>query len=83
MFVQDYANAINLSGGTMPREALISSQELADYTGNSLRTILRWRAEVQGPAFVRIGGHVRYRPQDIDAWLESQRVVPAREREAS
>lgn len=33
------------------------------------RTLGRWRSERTGPLFIRMGVHVRYRREDVDAWV--------------
>lgn len=35
-------------------------------------TLANWRTQKTGPAFVRIGGMVRYRRDAIEAWLKAQ-----------
>ena len=40
----------------------------------STRTLVRWRAQGLGPVAYRVGSAVRYRPEDIDAWLERNRM---------
>ncbi|SHI70883.1 Helix-turn-helix domain-containing protein [Shimia gijangensis] len=39
-------------------------------------TLANWRHRNQGPAYVRIGSNIRYRPEDIEAWILSGRVDP-------
>jgi hypothetical protein len=56
-----------------------STREGAEYVGNSERAWIRWRGQGKGPAYVRVGGQIRYRKRDIDAWLAKHRVVPVRE----
>lgn len=34
-------------------------------------TLAQWRHRGEGPKFLKLGGHVRYRRSDLDAWLES------------
>lgn len=29
-----------------------------------------WRYQGRGPAFVKVGRHVRYRRRDVDAWID-------------
>ena len=43
--------------------------EVAKRLNVSLAPVRRWRLERRGPAFVKVGALVRYRPQDLDAWL--------------
>ena len=39
----------------------------------SPRTLERWRWLKQGPAFVKIGNHVVYRIEDVEAYEAAQR----------
>lgn len=58
---------------------LYTPDELAGYLNVSTKTLIRWRAQRKGPAWVRAGHKVRYRSKDVDAWLENQRREPVRE----
>lgn len=53
-------------------EPLLNEHDVARITGLSLASVRRWRLLKRGPKFVKIGAAVRYKPQDISAWLESQ-----------
>lgn len=54
-------------------DSLVKPSTLADRLGLSERTLADWRLDGRGPRFVRISRRaVVYRPEDIDAWLESQ-----------
>lgn len=35
-----------------------------------------WRHVGSGPEFIRVGRHVRYRPEDVEAWLSAQSQQP-------
>ncbi|MBV9158488.1 MAG: helix-turn-helix domain-containing protein [Acidobacteriaceae bacterium] len=48
---------------------LITETEVAKRLHVSLASIRRWRLEGRGPAFVKVGALVRYRPEDLDTWL--------------
>jgi len=39
-------------------------------------TLVRWRYHRKGPPFVKIGRHIRYRLEDLTAFLMSSRIVP-------
>jgi excisionase family DNA binding protein len=52
--------------------ALLSPSEVSRYLGVPLGTLANWRYRGRGPASLRVGRHVRYRPQDIAAWVEEQ-----------
>lgn len=43
----------------------MSTNQLADYWGISARTLERWRGIGNGPHFVKVGGRVLYRVEDI------------------
>ncbi|MBA3289528.1 MAG: helix-turn-helix domain-containing protein [Acidimicrobiia bacterium] len=46
--------------------------ELAEQLGVPIATLSQWRWRSVGPAFVKIGRHVRYRDEEIEAWLTQQ-----------
>jgi predicted site-specific integrase-resolvase len=37
------------------------------------QTLAQWRYLGKGPAFIKVGRHVRYRDEDVEAWLEANR----------
>lgn len=39
-------------------------------------TLAQWRYRGEGPRYLKLGGHVRYRRSDVDAWLESSLSRP-------
>lgn len=39
-----------------------------------VKTLQAWRCRGGGPPFIRVGRLVRYRPQDVEAWITSRRV---------
>jgi predicted DNA-binding transcriptional regulator AlpA len=52
------------------RANLIDSEALAAELGISRRTVDSWRGRGVGPRFLRIcGKSVRYRREEVDAWL--------------
>src|ERR1700761_3755378 len=48
---------------------LMTETEVARQLNVSLALLRRWRVKKHGPAFVKVGVLVRYRPEDLDAWL--------------
>jgi excisionase family DNA binding protein len=48
---------------------LMTETEVAKRLNVSVASVRRWRLEKRGPAFVKVGALVRYRPEDLDAWL--------------
>ncbi len=57
-------------------EPLISEAEAAKQIHLKAGTLGAWRHRGEGPAFVRVGKLVFYRPSDIRAWLLSRVVRP-------
>jgi predicted DNA-binding transcriptional regulator AlpA len=53
-------------------ESLLNEYEVARITGLSVASVRRWRLLRQGPRYLKIGAAVRYKPEDISAWLESR-----------
>jgi predicted DNA-binding transcriptional regulator AlpA len=53
-------------------EALLNEHDVARITGLSVASVRRWRLIRQGPRYLKIGAAVRYKPEDISAWLQSR-----------
>ena len=53
-------------------ETLLDEHAVARITGLSVASVRRWRFLKQGPRYLKIGSSVRYRPEDINAWLSSR-----------
>ncbi|CAN5530672.1 hypothetical protein BH23ACI1_BH23ACI1_31200 [soil metagenome] len=53
----------------------LTERDAARYVGFTASALRLWRRENRGPAFVRAQRAVRYMQRDLDAWLESRRVV--------
>ena len=53
---------------------LLTTQEASVALRNavSVSTLNRWRCEGCGPVFVKVGGRVYYRPQDLVTWLDQR-----------
>lgn len=52
--------------------SLITPTALAEALGTTERTLSEWRIRGTGPAFIRLGRSVRYRPDVVDSWLLEQ-----------
>lgn len=52
--------------------ALMTASDLSDYLGVPTGTLANWRYQGRGPAFVRLGRHVRYRADDVFDWISGQ-----------
>ena len=54
---------------------VLNTKEAAAYTGLGKPTLERFRLTGEGPRYAKLGGAVRYRRCDLDAWLESRLVI--------
>lgn len=54
---------------------LMDPRQLSDYLGVPRQTLANWRWRNEGPKFRKVGKHVRYRPEDVEAWLNAQTVA--------
>lgn len=52
-------------------ERLLTIAEVADFLGVPVGTLYQWRHKRTGPKGIRVGRHVRYRPLEVEAWLDS------------
>lgn len=46
----------------------LGQKELARRWGLSTRTLERWRMQGRGPAFMKLGGRVVYRAEDVESY---------------
>jgi len=53
-------------------ETLLNEYDVARIIGLSVASVRRWRLLRQGPRYLKIGAAVRYKPEDISAWIESR-----------
>ena len=53
-------------------DRLWSVTEASFYLGVPVNTLYMWRSEGIGPASRRVGRHLRYRREDVDAWVASR-----------
>lgn len=52
------------------RRPLATPQEVADYLGVPVGTLYQWNHHKRGPKARRVGRHLRYRWEDVDAYVE-------------
>lgn len=60
---------------TRVMDPLLQPEEVAEFYAVPELTLTRWRAKGTGPRYFRVGRHVRYRREDVEAWLEEQAAV--------
>ena len=59
------------------QQRLLNEHEVADSCSISVLTLRKWRSQKRGPQYVKIGALVRYRPEDVDAWIGAQKSPDA------
>jgi len=59
-----------------PGERLLTVEEVAEWLGVPVGTIYAWRYRGCGPVSYKVGRHVRFRREDVEAWLVDQRSDP-------
>jgi excisionase family DNA binding protein len=58
----------------MNNDNLLTTPEAAHYVRLGKPTLERFRISGDGPRYCKLGGAVRYRRTDLDAWLESRLI---------
>ncbi len=53
---------------------LFSNDEAADFLGVSPTTLPRWRWSNVGPNFIRLGRTIKYRREDLQAFIDGNLV---------
>jgi predicted DNA-binding transcriptional regulator AlpA len=63
-------------GDRRPRSSRhsLTETDAAPYTGYSQAFLRQSRQRGRGPAYIKVGRSVRYRIEDLDAWLNAHRV---------
>ena len=50
-------------------DTLLTEEDVAKQLHVSVASLRRWRLEKRGPQFIKVGSLVRYRPEELEAWL--------------
>jgi excisionase family DNA binding protein len=66
--------------GDVTERRLLTARELGQLLGFSAATIVDWSEAGKLPAF-KVGGRLRFRLSEIEAWLEEQRLEQTPRRE--
>jgi predicted DNA-binding transcriptional regulator AlpA len=61
----------------------LTPDEAAEALRTSVRTLERRRLDGSGPKFVKLGGRVLYRPEDIAAWADERTFARTAEAQAT
>ncbi len=57
---------------TEDSDRLLSIDEVASLLGIPTQTLYDWRTRRKGPKALRVGRYVRYRREDVRAWIKAQ-----------
>jgi len=49
--------------------SLMTEDEVSTRLNVSVASLPRWRLQCRRPVFLKVGALVRYRPEDLEAWL--------------
>ena len=52
---------------------MLNTKQAATQIGLKPNTLAKWRCEGGGPVFFKVGRSVRYRLEDLSAWLAEKR----------
>ncbi len=58
---------------TNPPPPLWDSHVVSEYLGVPIGTLDQWAYRGIGPAYMKIGRHRRYRPTEVEQWLDAKR----------
>ncbi len=53
-------------------DPLLTIQDVSAYLGIPVATLYQWRYQGTGPQAARMGRHLRYRREDVDAWVDTR-----------
>lgn len=59
-----------MSSPTVARPKLMTPDDLAEYLGVTIHCVYAWSSRGGGPRITRVGARLRYRPADVEAWLD-------------
>lgn len=60
----------------VPAPVLLAEAAAARYLTVSVGSLRAWRGQGTGPRFLKVGAQVRYRPDDLNTYLEKSVIEP-------
>lgn len=61
---------------TMPAR-MLNATDVAEVLGTTTGRLANMRSVGIGPAWVKVGASVRYRTEDLEAWITANTIRPA------
>lgn len=58
---------------TKPAATVMTVQQAAEYLGLAVSTLNKWRCHGGGPVFIKMGRAVRYRAEDLEAFVQANK----------
>jgi len=58
------------ASATAPYDPLLTIEQVSDWLGVPKGTLYEWRSRHQGPRAIKVGGSLRYRRNEVDAYLD-------------
>ena len=71
--------SITTTHGDTQLPELLSLRQLAEYLGVPPSSVYYWRTQGKGPPGFQVGKALRFRVDDVDAWLQEQAARSGRE----
>jgi excisionase family DNA binding protein len=74
-----FVTEVNARSEMTVQPELLTTREAAKFLGITPGTLAVWRCETRySIPYVSVGSRIRYRPEDLNKFLESRRVDPAK-----
>jgi DNA-binding transcriptional MerR regulator len=61
---------------------LLTTDQVAELLAIKPHTLRLWRMQGNGPAFLKIGGHVRYKSAVVESWIDAQARISTSQKAA-
>lgn len=61
-----------MPGGVHYNDELLTVAQVSERLQIAPRTLYNWRSAGKGPPGFRVGGQIRYRRSEVEAWLDQQ-----------
>ncbi len=55
---------------------IINEREASKVLNIAAQTLRNWRYLQKGPPYIRAGGAIRYKTEDLKSWVDKKRIDP-------
>ena len=55
----------------------LTIEKAGELLGVHVKTLMKWKSKGRGPKFLKLGGRIRYRQEDLDAFIAASVIDPA------